>query len=395
MAVSCLYFQLGKNLATGTLTLFSFGIIDFARFYAAAKLSVGGISSSTNFYEPVILTAEVKRLCFPFVPEGLFPIFYPPFFIAILQPLTIFGLIVAWRVWISIQFAIVFITCFVLSIKNGQFKWTRFVFVLIAFLACFPAFICLGLGQTSIVLLGACALFWYLLQNKQYVWAGLSLICCLLKLQYAPFLVIPGLILGRAKFLLGMMIALGLLSLISVIFIGDNSFQLYLNALLCYENDPSLADYAVNAMHNIRGLFFGQCGPNTSKIIATISLILSLVSIACLWLFIDSKNNPVIMRLLSAITILLMLLTSLHVYVFDYVLMLLPAIWLWDIYNDMPNNLFNKLNKFAIVLFPIVSWFFLLFSALEDLHPTFLLTLFITICAIIQLRQQMFSSKSN
>lgn len=121
-------------------------------------------------------------------------------------------------------------------------------------------------------------------------------------------------------------------------------------------------------MQNLRGelcLLLGNDG--TLVHIASLAfLVASVVWVIVLWRkhSWSVENSDRLFKIKASITTLLLLISSPHTHKHDYVLAVVPAVWLWDslvMSQDSPQRL-RKICKAMIMAIPVASWIFFMFE---------------------------------
>jgi len=94
-------------------------------------------------------------------------------------------------------------------------------------------------------------------------------------------------------------------------------------------------------------------------------------------------------KIRASICSLLLLISSPHTHIHDYLVSALPCLWLWSATQAQPPRRSRTILRAAILAFPFLSWtFFLLRNVFElaRLQPFFLWAIVVAVCALRQLR---------
>lgn len=325
-------------------------ISDWVVIYSGAVLAAKSRLTHVNIYDSDALSHIANELVAPIVSELPMSLQYPPYFFILIEPLASFGLKIAWLIW---SIASLSLLAFSLRwLTTSRFSKPRYAFfVALATLASFPCWLGLKIGQTCFLLLFGQVVFWSLLRSGKFFQAGLAMALCLFKLQYAPFLVLVGLLVGKIRYLLGLCLASVLLLIGSLLGVGLTNTQNYAAILTNGEMRRVIAGVDSMVMQNFRGelnLFFGADSDN----VHAIALALAGASIAMLAILWWRSGSQVLRKdsfdRLAAITVLVMLIASPHTHAQDYLICVMPFVWLW------PRAIASV--RWLILLFPLLSW---------------------------------------
>jgi hypothetical protein len=374
-------------------------VSDFATFYASGLLNKERLTKypDIDVYDPVLLTQTVGRLIAPMQPEETYYIQYPPIFFVLTTPLAYFDLYTAWRIWVFAS-AICLVIAF-LCIVYDKLKTRP--------LLAFGLFICLinnasnelfSIGQTTAFEIAIIAIAFRLLLNKNYFWAGLIAGIAFFKLQQALIILIPGIFIGRSRFFYGTLITLIVESILSAYLVGYNNVLNFIRAnYLCEIVHCYVGLNETWSMSTFRALLssWPYHIDNANIIAAAIYLFCCVIS-AGLWIILYpalKKYSDQALELLASISTIILVYFSMHGYLYDYLLMIFPALWLymWSTSND---SRYTKRQSIIRLLTSLISFtlLFLLFtnydlSRSENTNVGFLLryffgTIIFLFCAI-------------
>lgn len=343
-------------------------VSDFANHYNAAMLAVQCFTDkSIDIYSLAMQSRSLESIISPVKPEQPFYMQYPPWFFVLISGLANLNLNNAWWCWNIIGMIGLLIGFFIAgkSRLKTPFAWAV---ALVALLSSYPCWASFRMGQTSLWLYPSLALFFWCLERKRSYLAGLAMAAALVKLQYSPFVIGVGILLGRLKFIAGVTSMLALLSLLAVWGVGLDNVMRFPQALIGHElggglKDSGVSGVAPHMMQNLRGEIF-LFDPGFSNIAMQIGLIAGLCLTIYVWL--KSKNFDYS----AALTILLMLAFGPHTHTQDYVIACLALLYLWPLCSDKthPAYIAGKsriVMKILLLGFPALSWIFSLF------HPVF------------------------
>lgn len=320
-------------------------IYDFIMLYSASL----GVISRVPIYDNLAITRlTIVKLSAP-GDFSLFPYPYPPW--VALSAFYLGFLPVYWaaNVWVLLNMAMLVTSALLLS--SGWKPIYRIV-LSVAALMFIPALGLIVVGQYSApVLLGA-ALFGYAARREQAVLTALGLLLMTFKPQLGMFLLPAGFIwllvqkTTYARRAIGFTLAgAGLLAALG--FIADPAWPLaYLQSLLSYAALPGVAgrDLSASLPVMLLKILIGQSSPMWTYCLS------AAIVLALLLLFWRFRLLPDIEALIASIT-LLTLLGSPYLFNYDYVLLLLPLIYL----ARQTGSLAARLALVGIYLLPWIS----------------------------------------
>ncbi len=398
----CSYFELFKFFQNGTLFARVMDgrpyVSDFVTFYNGAMLAAECGQQPINIYDPELQNSGITQLIAPIKPESNFYMQSPPQFFAIVRPLAGLGIENAWLVWCGLALLLILLALWQLSKLAGQSKFAR-AFVLISFFASFPTWMAFNQGQTALYLFPAIVAFYFLLRSNKYFLSGLLSAILLVKLQYTPVIVVTGLILGRMRYLAGLALSAGLLSLWAVSAVGWNNILAYPSALLFAETSPQVCGVNAYSMQNFRGELALICGQDNSFVhfLSTGLFMLGFIVVSSMWLWlypriirIGALSKEQAFDTCFALTILGMLIFSPHTHVQDFVCASVSAVLLYRALDLASSGSIRlKTVKLLLVAFPLLSWIFFnasTFLAMAFIQPYFLWTVAIILLVLTELK---------
>lgn len=331
---------------------------DFCVFYTAGWMATRG--EALLAYNPVSLGAALRETLSPLNLSGTHQFQYPPHFLAIFRIIGLFPLETAWCVWTASGIVLSVLSVLMISTNERARPDLRpFCITLIMFLCSFPAWICLKMGQSSFLLLFAVSLFHFFLKTGRPVLSALPLY--LVKLQYAPAVIIAGVIGQRIQFLKGLALTLLLVLIGSISGAGWNGLPAFLMAVMRHQTSTQYVGAVPGIMQNFRGALIALAGEDNSVVLATctIAWIASLVLTALMWLrlypWLKSKTSHAT-NICVSITVLAMLIFSLNTYIYDYTAALIPCYLLYEWATIELHGKTALALRGALVLLPGYSW---------------------------------------
>lgn len=165
---------------------------DFPALYAAGKMVAGG--SGSLLYDTAALgDAEIAAAGHPVGGTGVLAYFNPPFFAAMLSPLSVLPLDRAYQAWTLFGLALLILDGFLLWRIAAPLPTRWRIAVLAGAATLYPVSYGLQLGQFSLLLVTSWAAAYLLLRARRDAWTGVVL---------APLLIKPELLVPVAAFLL-------------------------------------------------------------------------------------------------------------------------------------------------------------------------------------------------
>jgi hypothetical protein len=345
-------------------------VCDFVNSYNAALLAGQAGRDGVAIYDPKVQAESLARLVHPVVPELPFYLQYPPYFWVIMRPLAWFDLTGAWLAYCLVTGIFLCAALFVLVARKFYSNAAR-VMAMAAVLCSYPAWLSFRLGQVSLMIFPLLALYWILLGSRRSVWAGVVAALMCIKLQYAPVLLVAGVIVGRLGFLAGFASTLLAMVAVSIGTLGWANVSVYPSALLAGETSGRVSGVQVVLMQNVRGELELVTGGGGNLVTGTSLLALVVVAIGLTWVWlriVRSGPEATVFEQGASLTTLALLVSSLHTHVQDYLMVAIPCLWLYAAsLSDNGSSREGKVLRGLIIAFPALSWVFFL------LTPQFLL----------------------
>ncbi len=347
--------------------------VDFVSAYMTSLIAKRSATQHDCFiYDTDIQFAITNEILKPVTLGAKRVVEYPPYFYTFMYPLSFFSLKGAWLVWDGCNLVLLIIALVYIARKES-FSWADCGLILIWALAYGPVMTCLQSGQMAIWLAAGLTSVWLLLEKQKYVLAAFATAFGIVKIQYLPFVVICGLVLGRKKYVLGLIAAFTTLLLPCVFLFGPRAVFGYPNVILF--NDGSRWS-TLQYMENIRAQIFCLLpiiSPSVLFIVSACLMLMAMIIQAYIWLRYYPKLLLVdkdAFKVCAAVSTLMMLSFSLHTFAYDYVASLVPCIWLYRGICDFPSPatiVYRRSLKYMILFFPLI---YLGCSVLQQKYPT-------------------------
>ena len=364
------YAQIISYFRQGTLFLHyenkSLIVNDFVLWYNAALLAARAGSERLNVYDPAVQFVSLKALVLPHVLDVVRIVDYPPHFFALVRPLAPLGLGNSWIVWCLLALVPIVMALVQLSKHLQATLFTR-VFFVVASLAAYPTWYAFELGQTTLFQFPALVAYWLLLRADRLFLAGLAAGLLTVKLQYAPCVVVVGLLLGRLRFLWGLLSCACALGAYTIYVVGWNNVIVYPKALLFAETSDQVAGVCAEVMQNFRGQFLalnlsGQIVHHLSAALFGIGIL----AVFLIWLLLHPRLSKAIglrsFDICVSITTFVMLVCSPHTHFQDYMAIAIPVAFLYPLLKESAAK-DRKLTALRVLLwgFPFFSWLSVVF----------------------------------
>jgi|688.fasta_scaffold235575_2 hypothetical protein len=243
---------------------------------------------------------------------------------------------------------------------------TNIALPLLLVLAAYPTWLAMTTAPAMLVAPVAVCAYWLLLRRKLYFVAGLLTALCLFKPEWLPFLALPGFIFGGVQFFGG--VALAALAA----FFGAQAMHMPLD-LTTLAGLNGVAP--VHTMQNFGAMLALILGENTPNLqIGTLACYaVAFVSSTELWWRMHQIADSHTKYLKKcAATSLIMLTTSMHTSMLDYIVLVPVLVWLWQATaDDIKDN--GGLVRNVIVAYPLMTW---AYFGLQAAAPTLSLPLY-------------------
>ncbi|HEY9869820.1 MAG TPA: glycosyltransferase family 87 protein [Candidatus Obscuribacterales bacterium] len=352
------------------------GFIDFVYFYAASLATKrwGGSSSAYDadrFYLCVAEAMAPERLA------GRYAFEYPPIVLPLLRPLAELSLSDAYAAWVSLGILSLGAALCAICRSYGPGTFSR-SFLVIGTLASFPVWLAARCGQSTLFLTAAAVYAWLRLRQGRHFLSGAVAAVTLIKIQFAPTLIVAGLALGGLRFLSGLACALIPLVAAALVTAGPDCFASFVHTVAATETSTHAYTHLVpERMQNLRGQLFVITGADTqaNRTATSLAFILAVLATVMLWLRIYPRQQQLppgipLFELAAAISCLVLLVFSPHAYIYDYCILVIvcPFLWVWATASqkNFGHRLSTSLLRWLLIGFPALSWPFGLYSPLLE-----------------------------
>jgi hypothetical protein len=343
------------------------GYSDFAIFYTAGTILHQGLGNKLYDYQT---QWNVQRSFAPNVAirQGPLPYNHPPFEALLFAPLAHFPYFTAFIVWDAFNLGVLLVLALLLrEYLPGEHRLAMAILVLIGF---FPICVTLMEGQDSILLLLLYVLAFLSLKHNAKFMTGAFLGLGLFKFHLVLPLVAVLALRRQGRVLCGFVVAAVGLIASSITAIGWAATLDYPQYLWALNRSRAMGVIVPGDMPNLRGLldiFGGRFPTYVDVTIGLVSTVLILTAVNR-WRVLSpqliSKNRERALDLAFSFTLVVTLMTSYHVYVYDTGLLILPIFLIarsLHEFNDLPPTVRTLLVVAIAVLFFTPLWIVLWF----------------------------------
>lgn len=334
---------------------------DFREFYAAGYLL---FQHPTQLFSLSVQEATQNALVYPL--RGVVPFYHPAYEALLYAPFTLLSYRHAYIAFAIVNLLLLAL-CYCLAPTAADPRIARIPRPFLIFL-CFPAFMAILQGQDSIAAFLLLCLTWRALASGRDRSAGIFLALCLFKLQIAVvllfFLAVYLPAERRVRLLRSFVSVTAAVALVCLLITGPQGMATWfhlvaLSALASHQSHYSQAAITVYAkgMPTLNGLLF-VCGghllpPHIS--FALYAILFVLVFAAALYLCRTARClSDAFCAALAAALVL-----APHLFLYDYVLLLLPVLILTQAQQPLFTALFYLLN-YALFAVSGIYWFALM-----------------------------------
>lgn len=312
-------------------------VADFVLNYMSAQMSMDSSKGHVKIYDPEEERRYIDAITAPVKQEAVFLAQYPPPFFLINTPLALLDAGGAWLAYSFLCFALILASLWAMCQSAGRCMASPLLAWLgsaAAVLGSFPAWMGFRLGQIVMFFFPAVMMTFWALEKKKHVLAGVITALLILKAQYLPVIGLIGLTVGGFRYFISAFLSVSLFVALSGMHLGWDNIIAYPKSLAAADSSQGVTGAAPEQMQNLRGLMvqFTGSDSHTVHIIYWVVFLILLCVIAYMWfvLFRRARNHPQAFRAYASLTVVLMLMFGPHTHMQDYILLSLPAIWLWQ-----------------------------------------------------------------
>lgn len=339
--------------------------VDFVSFYGSGFLARSFVASHHgNIYSTADQLTALNAVMSPASMRSSFYVPYPPYFFVLMMPFSCMPLQYSWLLWSGCGLLLTAVASYLFSREYFQGTFSRTLVVLLL-LAANPTWWAFRIGNTAVWLIPSLVFSWLYLRRAQPFRAALASAVILFKLQYLPLLLVAGGALGGRRFFFGITALSTCLLLASVAVLGIDNVAAFHQALKVGDS-PNVLGVNVHMFQNLRGSLFLWLGWEPESVTSFFRLIFLGGGAITAWLWLSRRceqlrNSACGIEFVAAISVLIALVTGVHNYKQDYVLALLPCVWLWK-WIDAKNDLLPVSTRLGLrgllLAFPVLSWLF-------------------------------------
>ena len=349
---------------------------DFTNIYTGMKMVIAG-EGAKLFDLELQATFQQEVMGGISFESGLLPYINPPYVALILSPLALLPLKTAYYIWSLCQLGLLIWMIF--SINHLFLGWTKQeqLIMNITILAFWPLTITFLHGQFSLLLLICLLQLYKTMQKSQLTRAGFWLVLLSIKPQ-TILLPLMTTINKRYWRVFASAVIFGFsIVFLSALFLGFGTWRRYLQVLPTMNNIYGNFGFYPDLQYTFRGVITNIFGYSQANLINMISITVLLLSMFFVWLLwkpgIPEKSPR--FTLYFAFTILLSTFFSLHSYPHDDLILVLPAILIYDYLRQ--KNFPRYSYCILILVSPLVFFFdgFSQFKFFNIIQPSIILIL--------------------
>ena len=278
---------------------------DFVSFYVGSSLALEG--RFAVLYDRDVQFGRQKEIA-P-TKDQLVPYVRPPFYLAVLAPLSLFSLHTSFWLWI-VSHSLLLIACWLWA--SRRFGPDALIFGALYL----PTALGIASGQDCVVMLAVGIGFYHLADQQKDFPAGAVLALGLLKFHLLLLLPLAMILNKRWRMLAGYAVTGGLLAVSSIALIGFGGVKQYVNLLQAKDLNALLP--SPELMINLNGLM--------ANLRVESAFVLALLVVLVIGVVIIGVRGAPLWRWLSIAVVSSLLITH-HVYGYDAGIVLLP-VWL-------------------------------------------------------------------
>ncbi len=336
---------------------------DFTNFYTGFKMVMNGDGS--RLYDLDLQAIYQQKIMGDIeFSGGLLPYVNPPFVAVLFSPLALIPINTAFYIWMIGELGL--LVWLIIIINNLFLDWSKQerIILFIAILAFWPLTITFMHGQFSLLLLISTLQMYIAMRHSKLYKAGFWLSLLFIKPQALPLLGI--MTLNKRFWRVAITAALFCLALVilSSALLGAGTWLHYIQVLQTMMSNFGKMGFFSNYQYTFRGILTNILGYSQSGAINLTGIGVFIGGAIFVWLLWLKGPAPDSQRftLYFTFTILLSTFLSLHLYPHDDLILVLPAILLYDYLRE--KNYPRKAYAILLMLSPVV-FFISAFSRLN------------------------------
>jgi Glycosyltransferase family 87 len=340
------------------------GYADFTIFYSAAGIVRSGRGADL-YSEQAQWQAQLASAPGVSIRHGALPYNHPPFEALLFVPFTFLPYFSAYLAWDAVNVAILVVVIWLVRRRSDRLRQIPQPLPLLAGLSFFPIFMCLFQGQDVILLLLVMTCAYAFLKDGSDLEGGIALGLGVFRPQVVLPLALLGLCMRRTKrFLVGFLLSTAAIAEVSIAVVGWHSFVAYPGYVWRIERALGNGAIVPANMPNLRGLFSFLHEGSVSAFVATglSSILLFVYAVRVL----GSPGRRLNLELSFVVGVLVALLVSYHLLIYDLALLFLPLLLMYQEWQAISDRSFSAARRWAVLgpigfLFcaPLLMWLWL------------------------------------
>jgi Glycosyltransferase family 87 len=340
------------------------GYADFTIFYSAAGIVRSGRGADL-YSEQAQWQAQLVSAPGVTIRHGALPYNHPPFEALLFVPFTLLPYFSAYLAWDAVNVAILVVVLWLVRRRSDRLHQIPWPMPILAALGFFPVFMCLFQGQDVILLLLVMTSAYALLKDGSDFRGGIALGLGMFRPQLVLPLALLVLCMRRTKrFAGGFVISSVAMAAVSIAIVGWHSFIAYPSYVWRIERALGNGAIVPSNMPNLRGLFSFLHEGSLGAFVAT-GLSSILLFAYAVWLL-GSPGRRLNLELSFVIAVLVTLLVSYHLLIYDLALLFLPLLLMYQEWEEISDRSFSAARHWAVIgpigfLFctPLLMWLWL------------------------------------
>lgn len=349
----------------------SFSFIDFVAFYSAGKIvlsdaraNIYQFATQLAAYNKTLAESLAAKISVDHIPLGQ----SVPWFFAMLAPFSLMPILVSYIAWCAAGLSLSGFWLWKILRQNGYTKLFSALFLL-GVAGSYPYEHLMDDGQNSAFILAALAFMLYNWLRGKDAASGVGLALMSIKPQYAVFLVIPVIAMRRWRILASAAATGTFLLILSALIFGVKTLADY--PALLHQTEKTDPAVFPTWMVSIRGPLSLLMNLDLALNISTITFAVAFLAMLGFWLRYVVRASQNKIRIATAITLLVCMLTSPHTHIYDLVIFaaavaIVPMRSFFET-QDLPAA--AVLWSRVMVLYPLISFCIYLLTEIPAFMP--------------------------
>lgn len=349
----------------------SFSFIDYVAFYSAGKIVLSDaraqiyqFATQLAAYNKTLTESLGAKISVDHIPLGQ----SVPWFFAMLAPFSLMPILISYIAWCLAGMSLSGFWLWKILRQNGYTSLFSALFLL-GVAGSYPYEHLMDDGQNSAFILAALAFMLYSWFRGNHIASGVGLALVSIKPQYAVFLLIPVIAMGRWKVLASAAVTGSVLVIVSALIFGIKTLIEY--PALLHQTEKSDPAVFPTWMVSIRGPLSILMDLDLALNISTIMFAIAFLIMLGFWLRFVSKASQNKIRIAMAITLLVCMLASPHTHIYDLVIFAaaVAVVPMRSYFETAGLPAAGVLWSRVMVLYPLISFCIYLLTEIPSFMP--------------------------